>query len=89
MLTNKEEITDELRSNVLEDMQAGVKWKEIATKYNVATNIVRSIHAKELTRKKHEAYENGTGQIKYYRGERETDGEAHPVKTFHISELQK
>lgn len=85
---DKREFTDELRSKVLEDIENGDKWTDVAKKYGLDYTDVQSIFHKERVRLEAEQKEKG-GQEVWINGSRISDGKPSPVKVFHISELQK
>ena len=86
MAKEKYEVSDSLRDSIIVDIEKGMKWREIAGKNGVDLNVIYSVGGRHRVRKKSLQEEKG-GVIKYYNGQRETDGKASPVKKYNINDL--
>ncbi|AKP75264.1 hypothetical protein AS52_00243 [Priestia megaterium Q3] len=76
-----------LNEKILADLLKGeTKWTEIAEKYSVDMNYVRSvngIYRNELSI----ARSSKGGVVTYYKGSRVSDGKSSPVTKFNINDL--
>ncbi|MGG1632346.1 hypothetical protein [Rossellomorea sp. NRS-1567] len=86
--TEKYAVSDQLKESIIEDIEDGLGWKQIAHRHQVEYNLVQSVGMKE--RKRIESVENEQGGvIRYWNGHRLNDGKPSPVTTYHISELSR
>jgi hypothetical protein len=84
----KYELSEALIESIEADMDNGVQWNQIAEEHGVQIGAIRSVHARRRFKKEKEEVEKG-GVERYWFGLRIHDGQPSPVKTYHISELQK
>ncbi|MYL44396.1 hypothetical protein GLV94_01945 [Virgibacillus halodenitrificans] len=85
---NKNKVSDIQKVAIIEAMEEGTKWGQIAEDLGLEYKLVHSVLMKEYNRKKYKEVTEGGGRILYWGGMRLTDGKPSPVKTYHISELE-
>ncbi|TCI50310.1 hypothetical protein EVJ24_14980 [Exiguobacterium sp. SH1S21] len=77
---------ERLNQMILKDIQGGMTWTEVSEKYEVNMNYIRSVYSTYKVQMKTEEVEKG-GIVRYWNGQRLTDGKPSPVKTYNINDL--
>ncbi|WP_077324634.1 hypothetical protein [Virgibacillus siamensis] len=85
------EISEELRFAILVDYEQGTKWRDIAEFHEVDYRIVESVCRKrqfeEREAQERKEGERGTKTIRYFKGERLSDGKPSPIKKYNLKDL--